>query len=319
MAESSWPAAAPTVVTEHDFERLMCGWFGSGLVGDGSEDLLVFADSTGMQVKIRAERYARVRGFVWHSGDSIVTVPIADNTSGSTRIDRIVLELDRSTWTVRVQVVQGTPGSGEPSITQDEGDTGVWQLWVASVTVGDGAATINAADVSNRDMLLGPQLLIADGGNLPDANVPRQFFRFRPDDQELWFHTQGASSAGRRLLWSDSGWVNLTGENSFWRYTFNSSVRKVGPMVQLRLATAERIGGNLPAGADSRLPGSIPEHMRPVGRNVEIVARTTGNDAANLVVRYENHDNAGQIRMQSHPGFSNGQHLMSQTVAWLVP
>ncbi len=149
MAEDSWPA--PThlagAVTSEEFEKLSQSGTVSGLVGDPSFTSLIFGDSSGMQVKIRADRRAQIRGHHWYSGASIVTKAISANSSGSTRIDRVVLRLDRSTWTVRVFVINGTPGAGAPAYLSDVGTTGSWDMPLALVTVTNGAATITAGNV----------------------------------------------------------------------------------------------------------------------------------------------------------------------------
>lgn len=150
MAESSWPSPSNgRVVDDPSFEKLgiQLGPSG-GVYGDYTNPQLVYADSTGLQVKIGADRYALVRGHVWWSGSSIFTKTIASNSSGSTRIDLVVLRLSRTTWDVNVAIVQGTPGAGAPSSTKDLGTTGVWELVLAQVTVASGASTITAGNVN---------------------------------------------------------------------------------------------------------------------------------------------------------------------------
>ncbi len=150
MAESSWPSpAAGRVVADDQYEKLgiTLGPTG-GVFGDYTNPQLVYADSTGMQVKVAADRYALLRGREWWSGSSIFTKSIASNSSGTTRIDLVVLRLSRSTWDVTIAIVQGTPGAGAPSSTKDLGTTGIFELVLAQVTVSSGAATISAGNVT---------------------------------------------------------------------------------------------------------------------------------------------------------------------------
>ena len=109
-------------------ELLWSAYHQSGLVGDPTQPAPVFADSTGMQVKFRANRLALLRGQMWSSGDSDVVKEVSTNTSGATRVDLAVLRLDRSSWTVRAHIVEGTPGGEEPAVAQDPGPTGEWDL-----------------------------------------------------------------------------------------------------------------------------------------------------------------------------------------------
>jgi hypothetical protein len=150
VAESSWPSPSNgRVVDDVQYEKLglSYGAYG-GVVGDFSSPQLVYGDSSGMQIKVAADRYAQVRGHEWWSGSSIFTKAIAANASGSTRVDLVVLRLSRTTWDVVLTVVTGTPGAGAPAATQNTGTTGSWDLPLATVSVASGAATISAANVT---------------------------------------------------------------------------------------------------------------------------------------------------------------------------
>ncbi len=150
MAESSWPSPSNgRVIDDSQYEKLGIA-FGprAGVVGDYTNPQLVYGDSTGMQIKIAADRYALVRGHMWWSGSTIFTKSISANASGSTRTDLVVLRLSRTTWDVTVVVINGTPGAGAPSPTQDLSTTGSFDLPLATVTVASGASTITAGNVT---------------------------------------------------------------------------------------------------------------------------------------------------------------------------
>ncbi len=150
MAESSWPSPSNgRVVDDTQYEKLGIAYgLTAGVIGDFTSPQLVYGDSTGMQIKVTADRYALVRGHVWYSGPTIVTKTIGSNSSGSTRTDLVVLRLSRTTWDVTVVVIAGTPGAGAPSPTQNTGTTGSFDLPLATVTVANGAATISAGNVT---------------------------------------------------------------------------------------------------------------------------------------------------------------------------
>lgn len=171
MAESSWPSPSDgRTVDDIEHEKIGIG-FGpyAGVIGDFTSPQLIYGDSSGRQFKVAADRYALVRGHIWWSGSSIVTVPIAANTSGSTRVDLVVLRLSRTTWDVNLTVIQGTPGAGNPSSTQNNGTTGVWDLQLAYVTVANNASTISAANVQ----YIGPHLDPGGGRvRIPAASWP---------------------------------------------------------------------------------------------------------------------------------------------------
>lgn len=151
MAESTWPSTAGShVVTDDQWEQMASAFMDDGVIDAPGATTAVFGDSSGRQVKIRANKLAMVGGHGYLSGTSDVVKTITANSSGSTRIDRVVLGLDRTTWAVTSYVKAGTPGAGvAPSLQRDAkgSSTGKWEISLAQVTVVNGAATIAAADV----------------------------------------------------------------------------------------------------------------------------------------------------------------------------
>jgi hypothetical protein len=110
--------------------------------------LQVFADSTGMQVKVQPGA-AGIRGFYYDS-DAILTKSIAAANATNPRIDRVVLRLDAPLNTISVAVVQGTPAASPavPSLTQTDG--GVWELPLAQVRVNAAVSTIQSSNVTDE-------------------------------------------------------------------------------------------------------------------------------------------------------------------------
>lgn len=92
----------------------------------------------------------------WYLNDADLSVAIASNASGSTRIDIVVLEADFTAQTVRIAVVQGTPAAGLPALTQ----TGlIWQIPLAYLTLASGFTTIAASAITD----------LRQYANIPDA------------------------------------------------------------------------------------------------------------------------------------------------------
>lgn len=151
MAETSWPTVAGALYTNAaQWEQMSSGFTIDGVIGAPTETSVVYGDSSaGRLVKIRANKLALVRGNGWSSGTSEFTKTIAANTSGSTRIDLVVLRYTRSNRTVTVQVKTGTPGAGAPTLTQDAIGAGsdLWEIPLAQVTVANGVSVIAASAV----------------------------------------------------------------------------------------------------------------------------------------------------------------------------
>lgn len=142
--------------------RLMAS---DGVVAFYPTDLECFADSTGLQVKVRPG-VALVRGVLYWL-DSLLTVPLAANSSGLSRRDLIAIRLDISAQTVKVVAVQGVPAASPTTPAETRTDT-VWDVQLASVVVASGAATIAPANVDARSRLL-PAPSVAGRGRLDSS------------------------------------------------------------------------------------------------------------------------------------------------------
>lgn len=131
-------------VTEDQWRKMARLWLSSGVVRHELQELEVYADSSGMQVKIRPG-IAWVRGH-YYENDAEEIIAISGNSSGAIRIDTVVLRADFTSNTLDTVVKEGDPGGAAPSLTQT---SAVWEIRLADVTVVDAAVTIDAGDVSD--------------------------------------------------------------------------------------------------------------------------------------------------------------------------
>lgn len=217
MAELSYPAPG---VTQVQHERLMGGASASGVAGFPTDDPVVYAPNSGTrEIRVRADRRAVVEGYGWETDASELVRNLAANVSGSTRVDLVVLRLDRATWDVTVEVVQGTPGSGAPAPTYGTGSSGVWELPLAEVAVASGATTLAGSTVTNRAWYVGPDGQIrCTTSTLPPHEAGRA----------VWVHPDGrwmVSTGGQWLTGvEDTGAVAASmvsgytsSHNTLWR------------------------------------------------------------------------------------------------------
>ncbi|MFA7265211.1 MAG: hypothetical protein WC054_02765 [Candidatus Nanopelagicales bacterium] len=126
-------------------------WGGDGVIGHaGGSVAEVFADNSGLQVKVRAG-VAQLRGHLWES-DAVETVEVDANASGSPRIDLVVLRLDPTNEPdfITLEVLTGTPASSpvEPALTRTY--TGIFEVPLGAVRVESGASSIAADKVFER-------------------------------------------------------------------------------------------------------------------------------------------------------------------------
>lgn len=307
MAELSYPTSGGGSVTDSRYEQLAGRYAPSGLLGEfNAAQPLVYADSTGRQIKVRANRAAIVRGFRWETDSAGLTVAVAANASGQPRHDRVVLRLDRATWTVSLQIIQGNPSSSPytPDYAwQETGSTGVWELRLARIYVAPNAVTIAAGDVQNQAFHLGGFNYRGEknwapypvaGGNLFYAHDNARLYAAVGGDHHIVGEAGAMTSQGAGASGWDTKWI--------YYQRWNGSVFFTG------LPT--RTGGTLSAGTDSTIC-TIPVVYRPAA-DMFLVAW-----AGNAVMRCWIDASTGQLRLLNYGvNFSSGWTLAIHPVTW---
>jgi hypothetical protein len=157
MPEASYPYTGGQGITDASYEQLMAEVTGNGRIGlrNAGQALnvpIIYADSSGRQAKVRANSSYLIRGFRWDSNEGQVR-SLDANASGNPRLDLFVLRLDRTNFTVRVEILKGTPASTPtlPAVTQQLGSTGRYEIPLASVRVNNGATNIISSDVTTLE------------------------------------------------------------------------------------------------------------------------------------------------------------------------
>lgn len=279
MTEASWPSPNYNSrnVTDGEYERLAARFSDDGV--DGSPlDAAVVAAGTGLQVTVRADVWASVRGHAWTSGTTDVTLTVGANSSGSTRTDRVVLRLDRSTWDVAAVVLPGTAGSGAPALTQDPGNNGVWEIPLARLTVPNGATSVT---VTREEQYIGSRVR-------PCTSSTRPLFPRRGDPiQEV--------DTGRMYTWGGSVWELLHGDTgelalspgfSTWSFLGDNVGEKIGHTVSLRISVTRQGSTFYTSDSSGSKMAVVPDQLKPK-RNEYFEGRFTGagSGSCRVVVR----------------------------------
>lgn len=122
--------------------------------GDGTNNPLAVleASPTAKAVKVQTGS-ALVNGRVY-TNSAIETLAVADNSSGFTRIDSVILRVDVLLQTVRLVVKQGTPAASpaRPTLTQD---ASTWEIALADLTLNNGYATVTQTNILQRQRYVG--------------------------------------------------------------------------------------------------------------------------------------------------------------------
>ncbi len=312
MAQDSWPSPSHNAraVTDVEYERIAARFSDDGIDGLPTDPAVVTA-GTGLSVNLRASVYGSVRGHAWTSGTTTVNLPVAANTAGSTRIDRIVLRLDRSDWTVRAVPKQGTPGGGAPALTQTVGDTGIYEIPLARVTVLNNAAAVT---VVREELYVGSR-------TRPCTSTTRNP---NPVRGETGYETD----TGRTVQWTGSAWdVIREGDSSQvvdttvsgWKITAESVVDYKDGSVHLRMGNFERTGGTLAGATESRLPVLIPAAYRHRTRSVRALCYISGVMVGTATIYAANDQTRpGQVWLTTHPQIATGDLVLPGQVSWAV-
>jgi hypothetical protein len=312
VAQDSWPSPAHNAraVTDTEYEKIAARFSGDGVYGDPADAAVVTA-GVGLSVNVRADVYASVRGHAWTSGTSTVNLPVTANSSGKTRVDRVVLRLDRSAWTVRAVVKAGTPGGSAPALTQNTGDTGVYEVPLANVSLVSGA---NSVTVARNELYVGVRIR-------PCTSTTRNPV---PELGEMCFET----NTGRVRVWTgdawkglfdDSGVIGINSPLSAWSIGTESVLQKRNGNVHLRLGSFQRAAGTLAGSDESRLPVLIPAAYRHPNRDQYVIAYTTGLEPSRLTVYSANSDRPGQVWLAHHPTLAKGEWILPGSgVSWVV-
>jgi len=151
MAQSSWPFENLDV-SETQFSQWARN-IGEGVKLSALNELEVFADSTGMQVKVKSGQ-ALVRGHYYQNTAEEILILTAADLSNS-RIDTVLIELDPSANTILLKAVAGTPSLTPIPTPLVQTDAGIYQFKLAEVSVPANAVTIPAIDVTDQRTYLG--------------------------------------------------------------------------------------------------------------------------------------------------------------------
>jgi hypothetical protein len=149
MAQSYFPfdSGAGANVTEAQWSKMAQNWLSTGVIKSYNNELSVYADSTGMQAKIKTGA-AWIKGHYFEAdAEEVLAIGTADGTNP--RIDRIIVRLDWSLNTVQLAVLQGTPAVSPtaPALTQN---TSRWEISLSQVYVGANVSTISAGNVTDE-------------------------------------------------------------------------------------------------------------------------------------------------------------------------
>ena len=152
MAQTSWPFENIDT-SETQFSQWARNIGEGVIVGKGLE-LETYADSTGLNVKVKSGQ-ALVRGHYYNStAQETLTISAASGTNP--RIDLVVARLDPTANSIVLAIVTGTPATTPTAPAPTQTESAVYELPLATVYVNTSAVTINPGDVTDSRSLFTP-------------------------------------------------------------------------------------------------------------------------------------------------------------------
>ncbi len=186
MAFTSFPFDGQTN-NEAEWRKMSRLWAIDGIDPDDPAGTLAISINGGGQIVVGAGSGWCDAAYV--ANGAAVTLTPATNSSGSTRVDRVVLRYDGSANSVTAALVTGTPGSSPqpPALTRSR--TGVWEQHLARYTVATGGATAT--------LLVDERQYLVPGGGLRTSSAQRVLLTYLPagvlvtetDTTRLWQRT----------------------------------------------------------------------------------------------------------------------------------
>jgi hypothetical protein len=184
MAQSSWPFE--NIDTNETQFSQWARNIGEGVKTGALNELEVFADSTGMQVKIRSGQ-ALVRGH-YYQNTAEVTLTLAAADATNPRIDTVVLELDPSANTITLETITGVAESSPSAEPLVQTDAGIYQIKLANIAVGSGVTTISAGNVTDT------RFYIEDfSGTVPGSAITGEITTATMDGDRLFGNIDSAT------------------------------------------------------------------------------------------------------------------------------
>jgi len=133
-------------VNEEQWRAIATLWRDTGVIYESSNSLLVYGNSSGMQVKVKAGG-AYIEGFYFYSTEEdtlAITAPGESETNP--RYDRVVVQVDWTENTIAFVVLEGEPAVSPeiPALTQT---ASIYEISLGTVYVAHDADTITAGNV----------------------------------------------------------------------------------------------------------------------------------------------------------------------------
>jgi hypothetical protein len=244
-------------VMEDTWRRIFRHMLASGVLSGAGDELDVYADSTGMQVKVPSGE-VWIRGH-WGENETEKTLPIAaaPTAVGESRIDRVIARADFGANLIELDVLTGTATTATPTVPALTRNTLMWEIGLKQVTVAEDVVTIAPGDVTADDRLFVGEIATSGRPRLKlrrttTIDVPSISYTLVPwevedlDNTGMWdAGTPGEIVIRKAGLWEFSGQLRYsanTGGDRFVELTRNATASGTTGAGEVRNIQAGRGG-----------------------------------------------------------------------------
>lgn len=285
-----------------DFFQYMRGFVGgrNGVFRGVANKWEVYGDSSGLQVKLKTGE-----GMIQaHWGKTAVekTLPVNTNSSGATRVDRVVARANFNNDTVEFECVAGSSPTVPPALVQDASK---WEISLAVVTVANGAATIAAGNVADSREYI----------DFPHVAVGKVASPARASTTTLTADTELVVPLSRLRFYSLRGVLVYTSPTTAdFKFDFTGPSGAVGEISGRGLSTAVTTAvGDLDAGVVTLGGSAMTSGGAGTGTKVALDVMghlNTGETAGDLTLRWaQNTSDVGNTTLYG------GSHLILEPLA----
>lgn len=181
MTQTFYPFSNSPILTQEQWSKVAQNWLSTGVIKGQLNELQVYADSTGLQVKVKSGQSFLKGHFYESDSEEILAIGSA---SSNPRIDRVIVRLDWIANTIQLSVLQGVSAVSPvaPALTQNSSR---WEIGLAQITVGANASTIAAGNVTDERNFVGNANVYhekwitatSQNGWVQDGTRPVQFYK----------------------------------------------------------------------------------------------------------------------------------------------
>jgi hypothetical protein len=192
MAERSFPfdGGDGAAITEEDWERLAQYWQDSGVVGSPADTSLkvVSLEETGL-IYVEAGE-AQVRGFHYTNSDRLQLIVPPNTDPVKSRIDVVVVQLDKATNQIRSVYRSGLPATTPVPPTVDT-SFDAQEIPLAQILMPAGATTVpnGSPSITDTREFLGQRTRVTNGTGL---SYPAGTVFYKPSDDKVYARKAGS-------------------------------------------------------------------------------------------------------------------------------